>query len=465
MNFETTICALATSGSGALAIIRISGPDTFSIADSVFFPRNKRKLSLMSTNSIHFGEILDGDEILDEVLVSVFKAPGSYTGEDSVEITCHASPVIEKRILELLIDKGAKLAGPGEFTQRAFLNGKMDLTQAEAVADLIASENRAAHRIAMNQMRGGFSKELSQLRKDLLKFTTMLELELDFSEEEVEFANRHDLGNLVSSMLTLISGLVYSFRSSNVIKNGVPVAIIGKPNVGKSSLLNTLLKEDKAIVSEIAGTTRDSIEDTIRIKDIVFRFIDTAGIRETDDVIENLGISRTYQKIEEASVVILITDARDDSALIRDTFVEIRKQTENKEKQIILALNKADLAVTSRIEEIKDLISLRENEFILEISAKKGINIDLLDKVLIEASRIGNLDKDSVVVTNIRHYEALQKAAENLERVKDALSTGIPSDLIAQDLRQAIHFLGEITGEITTNEVLGNIFKNFCIGK
>jgi tRNA modification GTPase len=465
MIFESTICAPATSGAGAISIIRLSGPASFEIADTVFFSQTNKRIAEMPANSVHFGEIREGKEVLDEVLVSVFRSPHSYTGENCLEISCHASSYIQKRILELLVEKGANLAGPGEFTQRAFLNGKMDLTQAEAVADLIASENRASHRIAINQMRGGFSRELSQLRNELLHFTSMIELELDFSEEDVEFANRENLSLLIDSMLNIINKLIKSFKSGNVIKNGVPVAIIGKPNVGKSSLLNRLLNDDKAIVSEIAGTTRDSIEDTARIGDITFRFIDTAGIRETADVIENLGIRKTYQKIEQSAIVLLLADARDKADIIKESFQEIRKQIENQDKQLILVLNKSDLSESARTPELQALLDLKENEQLVEISASKDHNIDKLEQILIRCSELGNLDKDAVIVSNIRHFEALKHSSENLNRVKEGLKTGLPSDLLAQDLRQAIYFLGSITGEITTDEVLGNIFKNFCIGK
>ncbi len=465
MIFETTICAPATSGAGAISIVRLSGPDSLKIADSVFFSRGKLKVVDMPANTVHFGEIRDGAEVLDEVLLSVFKSPHSYTGEDSLEISCHASPFIQKRLLELLVEKGANLAGPGEFTQRAFLNGKMDLAQAEAVADLIASENRSAHRIALNQMRGGFSKELSSLRKELLHFTSMIELELDFSEEDVEFANRDALLALVKNMVKTVSRLMASFKNGNVIKNGIPVAIIGKPNVGKSSLLNRLLNEEKAIVSEIAGTTRDSIEDTVRLGDIVFRFIDTAGIRETADVIENLGIRRTYQKIEQAAIVLLLADARDPSEIIIASFEEIRKQTENQDKQLILVINKSDLANHSRINELSKQLLLSDNEHIVEISAGKDINIGILEETLISVSKLGDLDKDAVVISNLRHFEALRHAEESLIRVEDGIISALPSDLLTQDLRQVIYYLGTITGEISTEEVLGNIFRNFCIGK
>jgi tRNA modification GTPase len=465
MIFETTICAPATSGSGAISIIRLSGPKSFEIADTVFSSPLKKKIADMPANSIHFGEIRDGEDILDEVLVSVFKAPHSYSGEDSLEISCHASSYIQKRVLELLVENGAKLAGPGEFTQRAFLNGKMDLAQAEAVADLIASENRASHRIALNQMKGGFSKELSGLRNELLHFTSMIELELDFSEEDVEFANRTALKKLVMNMLDITNRLVNSFKNGNVIKNGVPVAIIGKPNVGKSSLLNRLLNEEKAIVSEIPGTTRDSIEDTVRIHDITFRFIDTAGIRETADIIENLGIRKTYQKIEQAAIILLLADATDDTEIIAASFLKIRKQIENQDKQLVLVVNKSDKITKSKSEELRNRLQPSENEYLVEISAKKGENINQLDQILIDASKLGKLDKDAVIISNLRHYESLHSASDNLERVKEGLETDLPSDLLTQDLRQVIYYLGQITGEIGTEEVLGNIFKNFCIGK
>jgi tRNA modification GTPase len=465
MIFETTICAPATSGSGAISVIRISGPNPFEITNSIFHSPSNKKLDQVPPNSVHFGEIVDNDEIIDEVLISVFRAPHSYTGEDSLEISCHASPYIQKRILELLIERGASMAQPGEFTQRAFLNGKMDLTQAEAVADLISSENRASHRIALNQLRGGFSNELANLRVELLHFTSMIELELDFSEEDVEFANRNDLMLLINNMLKIIGSLINSFKKGNVIKNGIPVAIIGKPNVGKSSLLNRLLNEEKAIVSEIAGTTRDSIEDTIRIGDITYRFIDTAGIRETADSIESLGIRKTYQKIDQSAIILLLADVCDQIEIIIASFLEIRKQIEKQDKQLILVLNKTDIAGRSLLKDLTQNLRLDANEFIVEISAKHGMNIQLLEDVLLRAAKLGDLEKDDVVISNVRHYEALVHTFSNLNRLKEGLTNGLTSDLLAQDLRQALHYIGGITGQITTDEVLGNIFKNFCIGK
>jgi tRNA modification GTPase len=462
---ESTICALATSGKGALSIIRLSGPDSFRIVNTVFKPVSASEFKILKPNSTHFGEIWDGNELLDQVILTAYRAPNSYTGEDCAEITCHASQYIQKRILELLIENGAQIAKPGEYTQRAFLNGKMDLTQAEAVADLIAAESKSSHRIAMNQMKGSFAKELVSLRTELLQFTSMIELELDFSEEDVEFADRKTFINLVDNILSLIANLIDSFKNGNVIKNGVPVAIIGKPNVGKSSLLNRLLKEDRAIVSDIAGTTRDSIEDNIIIDDVCFRFIDTAGLRETSDIIENLGINRTYQKIEQASIVLLLIEGTEDISSIREILKEIRLQTANKDKQLILVINKIDLLDNRKLLQLEKAIEMKENENFIKISAKYGNNIDLLHSLLLKASHIGKYDKDSVVISNLRHFEALKLTLESLERVKEGLKKNISGDFLAQDLRQSIHYLGEITGEITTDEILGNIFKNFCIGK
>jgi tRNA modification GTPase len=464
MIFDTTICAPATSGKGAIALIRISGPDSFVICERIIsFPDKKKKLRDQAANTIHFGNIMDQEQVLDEVLISLFRAPYSYTGDDSVEISCHASPYVQKRLLELLVEKGAFLAKPGEFTQRAFLNGKMDLSQAEAVADLIASETRAAHRIAMDQMRGGFSDEIRALRQELLHFASMIELELDFSEEDVEFADREQLRSLVEKILSITQNLLLSFSRGNVIKNGVPVAIIGKPNVGKSTLLNRLLNEERAIVSEIAGTTRDAIEDTITLHGITYRFIDTAGLRETADFIENLGIRKTYQKIEHAAIVLLLADAGDDTGTIMAELGEIRKQVEGKDKPVILVLNKSDLHPGTHYTSKK--LKLSRNEYLIHISAETGQNIDSLIQLLIEASRLGDLDNPGVIVSNIRHYEALKYVTGNLYRVLTGLKEKIPEDLLAQDIREALHYLGEITGDITNDEILGNIFKNFCIGK
>jgi tRNA modification GTPase len=462
---DSTICALATAGHGAISVIRISGPDAIGITDAIFQAATKGKnLAREAPNTIHFGTIQSGKEIIDEVLVSLFRAPHSYTGEDSIEISCHGSPYIQQKILELLISKGAKPAKPGEFTQRAFLNGKMDLSQAEAVADLIAAESEGAHRVALQQLRGGFSERLKTLRGQLLHFISMIELELDFSEEDVEFADRRKLIQLVDRIAGLLDELISSFQMGNVLKNGVPVAIVGRPNVGKSTLLNAILKEERALVSDIEGTTRDSIEDTINLGGIRFRFIDTAGIRETADTIENLGIRRTYQKIEQASIVLLLTEADDEPQMVRQTLEAIRKQLNNG-KQLVLVLNKSDRVPEKRQKELQELISLRENERIISISAETGEHIDGLTRMLLDMVNLGNIRHQDVLISNIRHYNALKSASESLSRVSEGLATALPSDLLAQDIREVLHFLGEITGEVTTDEVLGNIFKNFCIGK
>lgn len=459
---ETTICAVATSGQGALAIIRVSGPDTFGIVQSIFRPSTAGKaLSALPPNTIHYGTIVEGDEIVDEVLVSLFRAPHSYTGEDVIEISCHGSTYIQQRIMQLLAIHGAVPARPGEFTQRAFLHGKMDLSQAEAVADLIASESRASHDVAMQQIRGGFSKKIKELRDRLLHFISLIELELDFSEEDVEFADRGELTRLVAEVKELVDNLKDSFQLGNVLKTGVPVAIVGRPNVGKSTLLNALLNEERAIVSEIEGTTRDTVEDTVIINGILYRFIDTAGIRETADTIESLGIRRTYQKIDQASVVMLLVEASDGSALIIESLQAIRRQLEGKGKQLILVINKSDIGDP----QVFDDAQLQENEHACRISAKHHQNIDMLRETLINAVSTGSIRHQDVVITNIRHYNALNAASGSLERVLDGLSTTLPQDLLAQDIRETLHYLGEITGEVTTDEILGNIFKNFCIGK
>ena len=464
MIFESTICAPATSGKGALAIIRVSGPDAIDLCSRLIsFPDPDKNLAVQQANTVHFGTLMDKSGVLDEVMVSLYKAPHSFTGEDSVEISCHASPFIRKRILEILMEQGVSLARPGEFTQRAYLNGKMDLSQAEAVADLIASESKSAHRIALDQMRGGFSREISMLREELLYFVSLIELELDFSEEDVEFANRVQLSDLIERILEMTGKLILSFRQGNVIKNGVPVAIAGKPNTGKSTLLNLLLNEEKAIVSDIAGTTRDAIEDTVNIEGIIFRFIDTAGIRESVDIIENLGIRKTYQKIDQAAIVLLLADAGDDEKITLAALEEIRKQISGKEKQLVLVLNKSDLAGSHR--KMPETLNLSTGEYFINISAKTGENTEKLKEILIEASNLKNLDDEGVIISNLRHYEALGNASESLMRVKEGLKSGLPGDLLAQDIRQTMHHLGEITGEVTTEEILGNIFKNFCIGK
>ncbi len=466
MLHEKTICALATPGSGAIAVIRVSGPDTFPVMEKLFTPASGEvKLGERPPWTIHYGTIGENGEIIDEVLVSIFRAPHSYTGEDSVEISCHASPYIQQKIMELLITHGAEPAGPGEFTQRAFLNGKMDLSQAEAVADLVAAESEGAHRVALQQLRGGFSRQLQELRDRMLHFISMIELELDFSEEDVEFADRTSFRELIGETLSLLEQLIDSFRLGNVLKNGVPVAIIGRPNVGKSTLLNALLKEDKAIVSEIEGTTRDSIEDTINLGGITFRFIDTAGIRETADTIENLGIRRTYQKIDQASVVLLLTEATDHVSIIRQSMEAIRDQLAGKGKELVLVVNKSDRVSDERLTELTERLELNPHERMIPVSAETLFQIHELTELLLEIVQTGQGKHQDVLISNIRHYHSLSAAAKALRRVSEGLGTDLPTDLLAQDIREALHYLGEITGEVTTDEVLGNIFRNFCIGK
>jgi tRNA modification GTPase len=466
LRIDDTICAQATTGRGAISVIRLSGSESLSICEKIFFPASiTARISEQKGYTILYGEIRSENEIIDDVLVSVFRAPHSYTGEDSVEISCHGSPYIGQKIVELLINSGASSANPGEFTQRAFLNGKMDLSQAEAVADLIASESKIAHKIAINQMRGSFSDEINILRAELLHFASLIELELDFGEEDVEFADRSELQKIVSKVISIAGNLASSFSVGNIIKNGVPVVIVGNPNTGKSTLLNALLREEKAIVSDIPGTTRDVVEDTIIIDGIQYRFIDTAGLRDTNDFIEKLGIKKTYEKINLASVVLLITDINEGAITISDVVNEIRKQISGLEKQLIILINKIDTNTTEKQVEIQNSISLQHDEELLFISAKQGTGLDELKILLGKVIEKENLTYDDVIITNARHYEALKHVTESLERVENGLNSGLPSDLIAVDIRHAIHYLGEITGEITSDEILGNIFKNFCIGK
>jgi tRNA modification GTPase len=466
IRIEETICAPATSGGGAIAIIRISGAQSFSICSRIFFPSDINiRLSEQRGYSIVYGEIRSADEIIDDVLVSVFRAPHSYTGEDSIEISCHASRYIQQKILELLVSNGASPASPGEFTQRAFLNGKMDLSQAEAVADLISSESKLAHRIAMNQMRGVFSDEISMLRADLLHFASLIELELDFGEEDVEFADRNRLTEIVTKVLSITQELISSFSLGNAVKFGVPVAIVGNPNTGKSTLLNRLLKEEKAIVSEIPGTTRDAIEDTAVIGGIQFRFTDTAGLRDTIDIIENLGIKKTHEKIDSASIILLVVDVNEGYQALSDVLDSIRIRIEGNGKKLIILGNKMDIDLQNNIVRFQENIQLMPDESMLFISAKTGEGIDKLKENLGHAAGSDLLISENVIITNIRHYEALLHVSDSLLRVKEGLENQLQEDLIAIDIRHAIHYLGEITGEITTDEILGNIFKNFCIGK
>lgn len=461
---QSTICAISTSpGIGAIAVIRLSGSEAITIADKSFRSSNKnKKLTEQLPNTLHFGQFSDGQEIIDEVVVALFKSPHSFTGEDIVEISCHGSVFIQQKILEVLIGNGARMALPGEFTQRAFLNGKMDLSQAEAVADVIASSNAAAHKLAINQMRGGFSKEIGALREQLLHFTAMVELELDFSEEDVEFADRRELRNLTERIERLLRKLKNSFQLGNAIKNGIPVAIVGETNVGKSTLLNALLNEDKAIVSDIHGTTRDVIEDVVNIHGTAFRFFDTAGIRETSDKIENLGIERSYSKLEQATVVLLVVDTNNPFTLVKSRIDNIRTRISAGQTLIIVA-NKIDSGLRDTIQ-LLEVADLADNEKIVFIAAKQKENLDELIDHMIRSVNIDTVEQD-IIVTNARHYEILKHAHEAIQRVLNGLDTGITGDFLSQDIRECLHYLSEITGEISNYEVLGHIFKNFCIGK
>jgi tRNA modification GTPase len=461
---STTIAAISTApGIGGIAVIRVSGKDALIYCHAVFSPKNK-SISILNQEAytVSFGSIINKNETVDDVLVSVFKAPNSFTGENVVEISCHGSIFVQQQILQLLIEQGCVLAQPGEFTQRAFLNGKMDLSQAEAVADLIASTSAASHRMAMNQMRGGFSNELTKLRTQLLDFVSLVELELDFNEEDVEFADRTKLKILATEIEQLISKLSDSFRVGNAIKNGIPVALVGETNVGKSTLLNLLLNEDKAIVSDIHGTTRDSIEDSVNLNGITFRFIDTAGIRNTKDKIENMGIERTYQKIEQAAIVLWIVDCTQVTEHIEWLTDRIAKRSEG--KKVILVFNKIDKIAEDEREVLGELFEQFEGERIY-ISARNKINTEELQKALVIAAQLPEITPGDVVVNNIRHFEALQHAKTAILRVIDGLKSGISGDFLSQDIRECMHFLGEITGQISNDEILGNIFGKFCIGK
>lgn len=461
MILNDTIVALATpSGAGAVAIVRVSGPQALGTVAEVFQSVKDKDLRVQKTHTLHLGYIKDGDKIIDQVLVSIFKGTNSYTGEPTVEISCHGSTFIQQQIIQLLLRKGCRMATAGEFTMRSFLNGKMDLSQAEAVADLIASDNEAAHQLAMQQMRGGFSNEIAKLREELLNFASLIELELDFSEEDVEFADRTAFRDLVNRIQFVLKRLIDSFAVGNVIKNGIPVAIVGEPNVGKSTLLNALLNEERAIVSDIAGTTRDTIEDELVIDGIGFRFIDTAGIRDTQDVVESIGIQKTFEKIEQAQLVLFLVE----SSRAKD-IVELKREIEeikNKypQKALLVIMNKMDLLEEA---EISNLTSQISN--LILISAKQKIGIESLKGELLGLVNTGALRNNETIVTNTRHYDSLIKALEEIQKVQYGLDMNISADLMAIDIRQALYYFGEITGQVTNDELLGNIFANFCIGK
>lgn len=460
---QDTIVALATpSGAGAVAIIRISGTNSIAISNQVFQSVRNKDLTKQKTHTIHLGHIMDGEKTLDQVLVSVFKNPNSYTGEDVVEISCHGSVFIQQQIIQLLLRKGCRMAQPGEFTLRSFLNGKMDLSQAEAVADLINSDNEASHQIAMQQMRGGFSNEIAKLREELLNFASLIELELDFAEEDVEFADRTQFKDLVNRIEFVLKRLIDSFAVGNVIKNGIPVAIVGEPNVGKSTLLNALLNEERAIVSDIAGTTRDTIEDELVIDGIGFRFIDTAGIRDTKDVVESIGIQKTFEKIEQAQVVIILPNPSKGGTSIKQEIEQLKNKYP--QKPFIVVINKVDLLSESELNTITSQLTT-DNCELLTISAKQNIGIEELKNTLLSFVNTGALRNNETIVTNTRHYDSLLKALEEIQKVRFGLESGLSADLMAIDIRQALYYFGEITGQVTNDELLGNIFANFCIGK
>ena len=471
MTNQDTIIALATpAGMGAIAVIRLSGDNAISIVDQFFKSKHKNKsLREEKTHTIHLGHLIEHDRIIDEVLISIFKNPNSYTGENVVEISCHGSIYIQQEIIQLFIKNGVRLANPGEFTLRAFLNGKLDLSQAEAVADLISSDSKACHQIALQQMRGGFSTEIENLRQELLNFASLIELELDFAEEDVEFANRDDFQRLIIKISSVLKRLIESFAYGNVLKNGIPVAIIGEPNVGKSTLLNALLNEEKAIVSHIAGTTRDAIEDELIIDGVAYRFIDTAGIRETKDVIESIGIKKTFEKVAQAQVIIYLFDA----AIIGNRKYKIQKQllklvtneidkikAQFPDKKLIVIANKVDLLSNKEIDILNETL---KNTLLLSAKNKEGIH-KLTEELTAQVNK-GALSNNQTIVSNSRHFEALNKAQEEINNIQKGIDNNLSSDLIAIDVRQALMHLGEITGKVTTEDLLGNIFANFCIGK
>jgi tRNA modification GTPase len=465
---QETIVALASpSGAGAIAVIRISGNDAIIIASQVFQSVSGKDITKQKTHTLHLGHIVDGTKVIDQVLLSIFKGTNSYTGENTIEISCHGSTYIQQQIIQLLLRKGCRMAQAGEFTLRSFLNGKMDLSQAEAVADLISSDNEANHQIAMQQMRGGFSNEISNLRQELLNFASLIELELDFAEEDVAFADRTQFHELLNRIEFVLKRLIDSFAVGNVIKNGIPIAIVGEPNVGKSTLLNALLNEERAIVSEIAGTTRDTIEDELVIGGIGFRFIDTAGIRETQDVVESIGIKKTFEKIEQAQVVLFLIDSLQ---LIIDNENKLKIEIEKIKNQfplkpLVVVINKIDSLDEAQKELLAAKLSIINYQLSIVISAKSNIGVEELKNQLLSFVNTGALRNNETIVTNTRHYDSLLKALEEIQKVKFGLQTNLSSDLMAIDIKEALYYFGTITGQVTNDELLGNIFANFCIGK
>ncbi|MBU3680908.1 MAG: tRNA uridine-5-carboxymethylaminomethyl(34) synthesis GTPase MnmE [Flavobacterium sp.] len=461
-----TIVALATpSGAGAIAVIRLSGEQAITLAESIFESKSHKKLSNQKSHTMHLGVIKDGNRTLDEVLVSIFKGPHSYTGENTVEISCHGSLFIQQQIIQLALRNGCRMADPGEFTLRAFLNGKIDLSQAEAVADLISSTNEASHQLAIQQMRGGFSNELQKLRTELLNFASLIELELDFAEEDVAFADRTEFSALITRIALVLKRLIDSFAVGNVIKNGIPVAIVGEPNVGKSTLLNALLNEERAIVSAIAGTTRDTIEDELVIDGIGFRFIDTAGIRQTTDEVESIGIQKTFEKIELAQVVLYMFESFKFQVSGFAYKTEIEKLMQDyPNKKVVVVINKIDLITAAQIQDIQQqMASIAVSPILL--SAKNKLGVDELKNQLLALVNTGALRNNETIVTNTRHYDALLKALDEIQKVQNGIETNLPSDLMAIDIREALYQFGLITGQVSNDELLGNIFANFCIGK
>lgn len=462
----TIICAPATSGGGAIALIRLSGPGAIETLAGIFKPVDDQvDITAAKGYTLVYGTISSQGEFIDEVLVSLFRSPHSYTGEEMAEISCHASPYIQQRIIEILIDNGVKTATPGEFTMRAFMNGKLDLSQAEAVADIIASDSEAAHRLAATQLRGGFSKEIEKLRLELLSFASLIELELDFSEEDVQFADRFSMTETVIKIKSLVDRLAASFRLGNALKKGIPVVIAGRPNVGKSSLLNVLLQEERAIVSEIPGTTRDTIEEVLHLNGLLFRFIDTAGLRQSEDEIEVLGMERTMRKLEAAGIILAVVEANDGADEIARFAHSVEVMTGDSGAKMILVINKTDLAGPGRTAYLSKELSQFSHIPVVFVSATKSSGMDELKNTLTSSVETGRLNDPQYIVTNARHYEALKNVSDSLQRVLDGFRDGIPTVLVATDVRQAIYYLGLITGKITPEDILGQIFSKFCIGK